>query len=319
MRLCERNLTEPLRHAISSVQAWQCAIRAEAYRVSSDVAQNPYLPIPVTVRAVTIENEAKDLKTFDLAFCNEEDAKNFKYECGQFAMLSVPGAGESPIGIASCPGDNGHLEFTVKRYPTGVVTSALHSLEIGARIGVRGPYGTAYPLKEMEGKNVLIVSGGFAFTTLRATIKYMLKDKNRSRFKNLTVIYGARSPGELLYKSELEAWEKQDGIDLYVTVDKGNDTWKGREGFVPTVLQEVAPSSENAVALVCGPPIMLKFTMVPLMKLGFKPENIITSLERRMSCGIGKCGRCNVGKDYVCKDGPVFSYKQIQDLGVELF
>ncbi len=276
--------------------------------------RNPYLPIPVTIEKVTIENDAKDLKTFRLAFCNKEDGGNFKHECGQFAMLSVPGAGESPIGIASSPLDEGFVEFTVKRYPTGVVTTALHNMSEGDRMGVRGPYGNSYPLEDMAGKNVVIVGGGFAFTTLRATIRYMLDDKNRSSFKKITVIYGARSPGELLYKSELRQWEERDDIEMYVTVDKGDENWNGREGFVPTVLQEVAPSAENAIVLVCGPPIMLKFTMPPLLELGFAPGRIITSLERRMSCGIGKCGRCNIGSKYVCKDGPVFSFEEIQQL-----
>jgi len=282
------------------------------------VMKNPYLPKSATIRKITIENEAKDIKTFELVFCDKKDEENFNFTCGQFAMLSVSGAGESPIGIASSPLDDGYLQFTVKRYPTGVVTSALHSLEEGAKIGVRGPYGNSYPMKEMEGKNILIVAGGFAFTTLRSTIRYMLHKENRSRFNNITVIYGARSPGELVYKSELKEWEEKDDIDMYITVDKGDENWKGREGFVPVVLQEVAPSSENALTLVCGPPIMLRFTIPPLLDLGFSPEKIITSLERRMSCGIGKCGRCNVGSKYVCKDGPVFTYKQLMELPEEI-
>jgi NAD(P)H-flavin reductase len=289
--------------------------------MSTDTAANPYLPIPVTISKISIENDAKDLKTFRLSFSDDEDAKAFKYECGQFAMLSVTGAGESPIGIASSPLDGGYLEFTVKRYPTGVVTTALHALEEGDAMGVRGPYGNSYPMREMEGKNVVIVSGGFAFTTLRSTIRYMLDERNRGKYEKITAIYGARSPGELLYKDELKAWESSSDIDFHVTVDKGDEGWKGREGFVPTVLQEVAPSAEDATALVCGPPIMLKFTMLPLLELGFTPEQIVTSLERRMACGVGKCGRCMVGNrnTYVCKDGPVFTYKQIQDLGISLF
>ena len=275
---------------------------------------NPYLPIPVTIDKITIENEARDLKTFRLRFQNDEDAAGFQYECGQFAMLSVAGAGESPIGIASSPLDTGYLEFTVKRYATGVVTTALHNFEEGASLGVRGPYGNAYPLAEMEGNNVVIVSGGFAFTTLRSTIRMLLHETKRDRFKKITVIYGARSPGELLYKDELAEWEKRDDIETVITVDKGDEAWNGREGFVPTVLKEVSPSAEDAHVLVCGPPIMLKFTMPPLLELGFPPSRIITSLERRMTCGIGKCGRCNVGSKYVCKDGPVFTYEQLQQI-----
>ena len=273
-----------------------------------------YRPRVVVVRKTVIENEARDIKTFELVFLDQKDREEFKFDCGQFAMLSVPGAGESPIGIASSPLDDEYLHFTVKRYPTGVLTTALHDLEEGSQIGVRGPYGNFYPLKAMQDKNILIVGGGFAFTTLRSTIRYLLHDKNRSRFKDITVFYGARSPGELIYKSELREWEKRGDINMYVTVDRGEESWKGRVGLVPNVLKEAAPSSENSIALVCGPPIMLKYTMPPLLDLGFTPERIITSMERRMSCGIGKCGRCNIGSKFVCKDGPVFTYKELREL-----
>ncbi|MEE9191340.1 MAG: FAD/NAD(P)-binding protein [Candidatus Aerophobetes bacterium] len=275
---------------------------------------NLYRPKPVTVRKIIIENEAKDIKTFELVFVKEEDREKFSFTCGQFAMLSVLGAGEIPIGIASSPLDDEYLQFTVKRYPTGVVTTALHSLEEGSRIGVRGPYGNFYPLETMEDKSILIVGGGFAVTTLRSTIRYLLHEKNRSRFKDITVLYGARSPGELIYKSELKQWEERDDITMYITVDKGDENWKGRVGLIPNVLKEVAPSSENGIVLVCGPPIMLKYTMLPLLDLGFTPERIVTSLERRMSCGIGKCGRCNIASKYVCKDGPVFTYRELREL-----
>ena len=275
---------------------------------------NPYLPLSVTIKKITIENEARDLKTFDLVFNDKKDAGKFKYTCGQFAEISVLGAGEAPIGIASSPMDEELVQFTVKKYPTGVVTTALHNLCPGDRIGIRGPYGNGFPMKDFEGSSLVIIGGGFALTTLRSLTRYILHEKNRARFKDITVLYGARSPGELIYKSELKQWEERDDINMHLTVDKGDENWKGRVGLVPNVLREVAPSSENGIALVCGPLIMLKYTMLPLLDLGFTPEKIFTSLETRMKCGIGKCGRCNIGSKYVCKDGPVFTYEELQEL-----
>jgi NAD(P)H-flavin reductase len=274
---------------------------------------NPYIPSPARIEKIVVENDEKDLKTFRLAFCDKADEAAFCHECGQFAMLSVPGSGEIPIGIASSPLDKGYVEFTVKRYPTGVVTTALHDLSEGDMVGIRGPLGNSFPLKDMAGKNVVIIGGGFAFTTLRATIRYLLSGAMRGKYRDITVLYGARSPGELLYKSELAEWQKRSDVKTVVTVDKGDYAWKGRVGLVPMVLKDIAPSAADAFCLVCGPPIMLKFTMPPLLELGFAPEAILTSLERKMSCGIGKCGRCNVGSKYVCKDGPVFPYSKIRE------
>jgi len=274
--------------------------------------KNPYIPIPVDVDKIITEVTTKDIKTFRFTFVNEEDEKAFQYLPGQFAELSIFGKGESPIGIASSPTDSGYIEFTVQK--AGVVTSELHNLEEGARMGVRGPLGNTWPIEYLEGKDIVIVGGGFAFTTLRSLIKYMIDEENRSRFGKITVVYGAREPGLLIYKDELAQWEARDDVDMYVTVDKGDETWTGREGFVPTVCKEVAPSSENAVTVICGPPIMIRFTLPVFFDLGFSRENIYTSLEMRMKCGIGKCGRCNVGHKYVCKDGPVFSLAELDKL-----
>jgi len=277
--------------------------------------QNPYVPIPVEVAKIITEVDSKDIKTFRFAFVNKEDEEKFKYIPGQFGELSIFGKGESPIGIASSPTQKGYVEFTVQR--AGVVTTALHSMEEGTRMGIRGPLGNSWPIEFLEGKNIVIVGGGFAFTTLRSLINYMIHESNRSRFGKITVVYGARTPGLLLYKDELIEWEKRGDINLNVTVDKGDATWKGREGFVPAVCKEVAPSSDNAVALICGPPIMIRFTLPVFFELNFSKENIITSLEMRMKCGIGKCGRCNVGSKYVCKDGPVFSLAELDQLTKE--
>ncbi len=265
-----------------------------------------------------VENEAKDLKTFRLVFCSDKEANDFHFQCGQFAELTVFGIGECPIGIASSPMDKEFLEFTVKRYPDGLVTNALHNCSVGTRIGVRGPLGNFFPMEQMTGRNVVIVGGGFAFTTLRSTIRYILHDANRAKFGNLTLVYGARSPGELLYKDELKEWEARKDIETHITVDKGDESWTGKEGFVPVILEQVAPSPKDAIVLVCGPPIMLKFTLPVLTKLGFEPGEIITSLEMRMKCGIGLCGRCNIGSKYVCRDGPVFTYEQLQALPEEM-
>ena len=281
------------------------------------MSNNPYIPMPVTIAKIITEVDTNDIKTFRLTFLNKEDEDKFKYLPGQFSELSIYGKGESPIGIASSPTEPGYVEFTVQRAGAivpGLVTAALHDLDEGAQIGLRGPLGKSWPIEFLEKKNIVVVGGGFAFTTLRSLINYMLHKDNRSRFGEITVVYGARNPGLLIYKEELAAWEKRDDIKTVITVDKGNDTWKGREGFVPAVCKDLAPSPKNAVAVICGPPVMIKFTLPVFYDLGFAKENILTSLEMRMKCGIGKCGRCNVGSKYVCSDGPVFSLAELEEL-----
>ncbi|MGQ9645301.1 MAG: FAD/NAD(P)-binding protein [Thermodesulfobacteriota bacterium] len=274
--------------------------------------KNPYLPIPMIVKKAYVETTDRMLRTLELGFLKEEDSNNFSFIPGQFCELSVLGKGEAPFGIASSPTENGSLRFTINK--AGVVTTALHQIEEGSEIGIRGPLGNGYPIEEFCGKNVLVIGGGFAFTTLRSLLVYLLHPENRPKVNQITVIYGARMPGLLLYKEELTAWQKRSDLNLIVTVDWGDKDWKGKVGLVPNVLEEVAPSSDNTMAVICGPPIMIKFTFPKLMALRFPYERIYTSLERRMKCGIGKCGRCNIGPLYVCKDGPVFSYAQLEKL-----
>ena len=200
--------------------------------------------------------------------------------------------------------------FTVNK--AGVVTTHLHAMKAGDIMGIRGPLGNWYPWEEMQGKNVVIIGGGFAFTTLRSSIVYMLEPANRSNFKEIHVIYGARTPGMLLYRDELAAWEARDDIHMHITVDATDDPgWKYNVGFVPAVTEQKITGADDAIALVCGPPIMIKFTQPVLEKLKFPPERIILSLEMRMKCGIGMCGRCNIGKEFVCKDGPVFTLAEL--------
>ena len=271
--------------------------------------KNPYLPIPMVVKKSQVETSDRMLRTLELSFVNEEDEKAFHFIPGQFCELSLFGKGEAPFGIASSPTEKGSLKFTINK--AGVVTTALHQVEEGTPVGIRGPLGNGYPIELFKGKNILIIGGGFAFTTLRSLIVYLLQPQNRSKVKEITVIYGARMPGLLLYKPELEEWAKTNDLKLVVTVDAGDKDWMGKVGLVPNVLEEVAPASENTYAVICGPPVMIKFTFPKLEALKFPNKRIYTSLEKRMKCGIGKCGRCNIGQLYVCKDGPVFSYDQL--------
>ena len=274
---------------------------------------NPYLPYPVRIDSVITETEDRNLKTFKLVFLDPENEKKFAYTPGQFAILSVAGLGEIPIGIATSPTEQGFIKFTVNK--VGKVTTHLHNMQAGDIMGVRGPMGNCYPWDLLEGKNVVIIGGGFAFTTLRSSIVYMIDPKNRSKFGKIDVVYGARFPGLLLYKDELAQWERRSDINMHITVDSSSDpNWKYNVGFVPAVTKQKAPSAENAYAIICGPPIMIKFTLPVLTELGFPPERIISSLEMRMKCGIGICGRCNIGPEYVCKDGPVFTLEQLSKL-----
>jgi NAD(P)H-flavin reductase len=274
---------------------------------------NTYLPHLMTIEKIT--QEAPGVKTFRLTFKDDEAAQRFSFEAGQFAEYSVFGEGESTFCIASPPTRKGYIECTFRE--AGKVTSALAALEEGQTIGLRGPYGNTFPLHAWKGKNLLFVAGGIALPPMRCVIWNALD--TRENFNDITILYGAKSVADLVYKHELQEWSERRDVKLVTTVDPGGETpdWKGETGFVPAVLEKTSPQPDNTIAVICGPPVMIKFTFPVLDKLGFKPENIYTTLENRMKCGVGKCGRCNVGNKYVCKDGPVFSRAQLETLPPE--
>jgi NAD(P)H-flavin reductase len=276
---------------------------------------NPYLPYPVRIAMIRVETEDKNLRTFKFEFLNPGDEEKFAYLPGQFAELSVPGQGEIPIGIASSPTEKGSVLFTVNR--VGQVSTFMHYMKEGDIMGIRGPLGHPYPVDKIKGKDILIIAGGFAVTTLRSTIVWMLQPENRPNYGKITFVYGARTPGLLLYKEEWGEWQKRDDIDVHVTIDREVPGWTGKVGFVPTVTKEVCPPPGNTAAIICGPPVMIKFTQPVLEEAGYSTDDIIMSRENRMKCGLGICGRCNVGPEYVCKDGPVFTLTQLNELPKE--
>lgn len=267
----------------------------------------------MTVEKIT--KEAPGVKTFRLKFQDEEEASAFEFKAGQFGEYSAFGDGESTFCIASSPTRKGYIECTFRE--TGRVTSGLSSLEEGSTMGFRGPYGNVFPLDEWKGKNLVFIAGGIALPPMRCVIWNALD--LRDNFQDITIVYGARSVNDLVYKSELKEWADRPDVKMVTTVDPGGQTadWKGEVGFVPAIVEKVAPAAENTIAIVCGPPVMIKFTFPVLEKLGFRDDQVYTTLENRMKCGVGKCGRCNVGKLYICKDGPVFSKEELNLIPAE--
>ena len=267
------------------------------------------------VKNIVSENKVNDIKTLELEFKDEKDYKAFNYIPGQFAEISLIGKGECPIGIASSPTEEGSIKFTIKKM--GEVTSGFHNCEIGDIVGVRGPLGNGWPVEDMKGKNIVVIGGGFAFSTLRSLVIYLLDEKYRNYYKDIIVIYGNRDSSEVLYEDILKEWKNRDDISVVLTIDREEEGWTEKVGFVAPIVKEVNPSPDNTVAVVCGPPIMIKTTIAVLEELKFTPEQILNSLEMRMKCGIGKCGRCNIGNKYVCVDGPVFSLAELKKLPSE--
>lgn len=271
--------------------------------------KNPYQPIRTEILKVIPETPG--IKTFVL-----KPENHFEFEAGQFIQLTAPGVGEAPFTPSSSPYEREKIEVTVIR--VGKVTSSLHNIKEGNLLGIRGPYGNRYPIDKWKNKEILIIGGGVGLAPLRSL--FLSLTHNINDYRKIVLCYGAKTPQDIVYKeSILDKWQKEFGnkVSFRITVDKGNETWKGKVGLVTTTLDgidEEISSINNSVSIVCGPPVMMKFTTLKLLNVGYKPENIYLSMEKNMSCGIGKCGHCQLGKFLVCRDGPVFTYDQLKDI-----
>lgn len=268
--------------------------------------QNPMLPLIFQVRSR--KQETND--TFTLEIEPLDSKSEFKFLPGQFNMVYVFGVGEVPISISGDPSKKNRIMHTTRM--GGIVTKAMGKLKKGDLLGIRGPFGSSWPVDKCSGCDIVIVAGGIGLAPLRPAIYYILS--NRERYNRVILLYGARTPDDILYKNEIEKWRSRFDFEVYVTVDRGISGWKGNVGVVTTLIPRAPFEPENTVALVCGPEIMMRFTALELIKRGVKENNIFLSMERNMKCGIGLCGHCQFGPVFICKDGPVFSYNQVKDL-----
>jgi NAD(P)H-flavin reductase len=266
------------------------------------------LPEPATI--VEIVDEIADVRTFFLAFNNGSAAGDFRFKSGQFVMCTVFGAGEFAASLPPSP-EGERLHLTVRR--VGSVTRALHGLAPGDKIGIRGPFGNGFPFAEIRGKNIIYVAGGIGLIPLRSSIVNVLQ--HRAEFGRILLLYGARTPRDLMYQYNLREWEAFEGFETYITVDVPDAQWRGATGLVTSLFYQAKLPVDNTVAFVCGPPIMFNAVISELLKWGFQDDCIISTLERHMKCGMGKCQHCAIGRTLVCTDGPVYTYRQIKTLG----
>ena len=265
--------------------------------------------IPKVGVITDIRKDTPDVKTFRVV--GTDGKKLFEHMPGQCAMVSVPGVGECMFSITSSPTNKEFMEFSIKK--CGCVTEVLHAMEVGQQITVRGPYGKNFPVEEdFKGKDLLFIAGGIGLAPLRSVINYVRH--YRQNYGKVVIVYGARSMDDLVDINEIKTeWMNEPNTEVYLTIDRPQEGWDGHVGFVPAYVKELG-LNPNMTAVLCGPPIMIKFTLGGLLELGFDKSNVFTTLELRMKCGIGKCGRCNVGDKFVCKDGPVFRMTELDEL-----
>jgi len=277
----------------------------EISRVTPAPSVSPYLPR--LARVVVAEKFTEREKFFRLAF---EDGQPFDYKPGQFVEVNVFGRGEAPISICSSPTQKGAFDLCVRA--VGDLTNALHTMNAGAVLGIRGPFGNGFNPEVAKGQDVLFVAGGLGLAPTRSFIRYVID--NRAHYGKVTILVGARSPQELLFKDDLKEWQARPDVQCLVTVDRADPSWSGRVGLITTLFSQIKFSSTNTWAVIVGPPIMFKFAVLEALSEGIPENRIICSLERRMKCGIGKCGHCQIRNVYVCQDGPVFTYAQVKRL-----
>jgi sulfhydrogenase subunit gamma (sulfur reductase) len=277
---------------------------------------NTNLFIPRAAIIENVQNLTYDTRLYRLRFKNKSKGNSSAendYRPGQFVQVSVLGAGESPISICSSPSQKGCFELCVR--DVGLVTRALASLKKGDELGIRGPYGNSFPIEELHGRDFIFIAGGIGLAPLRSAINYVVDNKND--YGRVTILYGARTKEDIVFASELDKWSRQDKLDVFTTIDHPQDGWTGNVGVVTTLIDKIKNQSK-VKAFVCGPPIMIHFTIKELLDAGWAQQDIITTLERHMKCGVGKCGHCYIGGKYVCTDGPVFTYAQINEMAVEV-
>lgn len=265
--------------------------------------KNIYRPIEATLEDVIVESPT--IKTFVL-----RPKEEFAFKTGQFIELTLPGEGEAPFTPSSDPNIKETIDVTIMK--AGRITSLLHASDTNISLGIRGPYGKGYPLESFEGKDILIVGGGVGLAPLRSLLFSLFA--RIDKYNKVVLRYGARTPSDIIFKDAIPVWAKKEKVDALTTVDVGEPDWKGNVGLVTTILRDPPVNLKKAVAIVCGPPIMMKFVTLKLLDVGFKPEDIYLSMEKNMSCGLGKCGHCRIGRYYICKDGPVFTYDQLKEL-----
>jgi NAD(P)H-flavin reductase len=271
---------------------------------------------PELMEVIGVRQQTIDVKSVSLRFLDAERAKTFSFNVGQFGIFSVFGYGESTFNICSSSNWKDRIEFCFRK--VGRVTEAMWKVEVGDVIGFRGPYGNGYPMDVWKGHDLIFLGGGIAMPPIRCAIWYALE--NRKDYGDISIVYGARTVGDLVFTDELDEWSKRERTRVIQCVDPGGETpgWQGEVGFVPSVFERSKIAADaNSIVLMIGPPIMIKVTMKLLTSMGVPPENVYTSLENRMKCGVGKCGRCNAGPVYVCKEGPVFSIKQLNSIPMD--